>query len=314
MNSKSNYALVGAFVLVLGAGFIWGVLWISAGGPPQDFERYVVYMSESVSGLNVDAPLNFRGVDVGKVERISIDTKNGERVRLLLQIRQGTPINEGTVATLEYQGLTGIANINLSGGQADAKPLRPSPGEDYPVIKSQPSLFSRLDATTSDLLTNLIQTSGSINALLSEENRSNISSSIEDVAMLTDSLAKQRGEIEAIVAQLSLTLDNVHGASVEFPTLMQQFSESSVAITSMADQIRGVAETLDAASGNVQQTLDASSDDLASFTSTTLPEIAAMVTELRIASENLRRASDALARDPSVLIYGSTPPEPGPGE
>jgi phospholipid/cholesterol/gamma-HCH transport system substrate-binding protein len=95
---------------------------------------------------------------------------------------------------------------------------------------------------------------------------------------------------------------------------MQRFTESSIAITSMADQIRGVAESLDAASGSIQQALDASSDDLASFTSTALPEIAAMVTELKIASENLRRASDALAQDPSVLIYGSTPPEPGPGE
>jgi phospholipid/cholesterol/gamma-HCH transport system substrate-binding protein len=48
--------LVGAFVLVLGAAFIWGILWISAGGTPQSFDRYVVYMTDSVSGLNVDAP------------------------------------------------------------------------------------------------------------------------------------------------------------------------------------------------------------------------------------------------------------------
>ena len=82
MLSKSNYALVGAFVLVLGAAFIWAVLWISAGGPPQSFDRYLIYMTESVSGLNVDSPLRFRGVDVGKVEKIEIDLENPQRIRL----------------------------------------------------------------------------------------------------------------------------------------------------------------------------------------------------------------------------------------
>jgi hypothetical protein len=76
MTSKSGYMLVGAFVLVLAAAFIWGILWISAGGTPQSLTRYVVYMTDSVSGLNVDAPLRYRGVDVGKVEQISIDNKN----------------------------------------------------------------------------------------------------------------------------------------------------------------------------------------------------------------------------------------------
>jgi phospholipid/cholesterol/gamma-HCH transport system substrate-binding protein len=314
MHSKSNYALVGSFVLILSAGFIWGVLWISAGGRPQEFDRYVVYVAESVSGLNIDAPLKFRGVDVGKVEQISIDTNDGERIRLLLQVREGTPITEDTVATLEYQGLTGIANINLSGGRPDAAPLRVMPGEDYPVISSQPSLFSRLDATTSDLLTNLIQTTASINALLSQDNRANISRSIHNAALLTDSLAGQRERLDAMLAQLSDTLDNMHAASGEFPALAQQFSQSSVAITRMADRIRGLAETLEAASETMQQTLDDSSDGLQGFANTALPEITALVSELRIASENLRRVSETLAQDPSVLIYGKTAPVPGPGE
>ena len=55
MISKSSYAVTGVFVLVLGVVFIWGVLWISSGGRPLDFDRYLIYMTDSVSGLNVDA-------------------------------------------------------------------------------------------------------------------------------------------------------------------------------------------------------------------------------------------------------------------
>ena len=79
MISKSSYTLVGAFVLVLSAAFIWGVMWISAGGTPRDFNRYLIYMPESVSGLNVDAAIKYRGVEVGKVEQISIDQVSAPR-------------------------------------------------------------------------------------------------------------------------------------------------------------------------------------------------------------------------------------------
>lgn len=314
MTSKANYTLVGAFVLFLGAAFIWAVLWISAGGPPQHLDYYLVYMSESVSGLNVDAPLKFRGVDVGKVEQISVDSADPERIRLLLQVRQGTPITTDTVATLEYQGLTGIANINLSGGQIGSQPLRALPGEEYPVIDSQPSLFARLDATMSDLLANVIQTSARINALLNDENRANISHSIEHVAVLTGRLAKQSGQLQSAISNLNATLENTKMASAGLPTLLQSISQGADSVTSMAEQIRVVGENFAAASADIERTVNAGGDDLLYFTSTTLPEIAATVAEMRVASENLRHVTEVVAQDPSVLLYGRPDSRLGPGE
>lgn len=314
MTNKSSYTLVGAFVLVLTAVFIWGILWISAGGKPQRYDHYLIYMTESVSGLNIDSPIKYRGVDVGKTERITIDTENPQRIRLLVQVRQGTPVTEDTIATLEYQGLTGIANINLSGGRVGAPLLSKPPGEDYPVIRTRPSLFARLDANMSDLLANLSQSSANFNALLSEENRANVSRLVEDVAILTDSLAKQSGQLDTIITNLSVTLENTSAASAEFPDVVRQFSQSAKAITLMLDDIGNLGENLTSASAGFQQTVNAGGDDLVHFTSTTLPELAEMVSELRLTAENLRRMSEALAQDPSVLIYGKPEPEPGPGE
>jgi phospholipid/cholesterol/gamma-HCH transport system substrate-binding protein len=108
---------------------------------------------------------------------------------------------------------------------------------------------------------------------------------------------EQSRQLDSIIENLAATLENTRTASVGFPELILQFSRSAEAITRMADQIGGMGENL---------ALDLST--------TTLPEVAAMVHELRLASENLHRMSEALAEDPSVLLYGKPEPKPGPGE
>lgn len=314
MNSRSSYTIVGGFVIVLGIAFVWGVLWISAGGSPQQFNRYLVYVTESVAGLKVDAPVSFMGVNVGKVEAISIDTSNPKRVRLLLQVREGTPISRDTVASLNFQGLTGIASISLSGGRSDSPPLLQTPGEEYPVIANQPSLSARLDAGGSALLENLTQTSASINALLNEENRGELSRTVRNLAILTDRLARHSDQLDTTFDHVDATLQNVHIASKHLPALVQELSTSAQRIAQMSDQVRLVGESAAAAIDGIGHAVAVSDDGLTYFTGTTLPDIAAMVAELRAASENLRRASDQLARNPSVLIYGHPTVKRGPGE
>jgi len=260
-------------------------------------------MTDSVSGLNVDAPVKYRGVDVGKVEQISIDANDPERIRILLQVNRGTPVSADTVANLDYQILTGIASINLAGGRADSPAAVRPEGEPYPVITARPSIFSSLDLTLSDLLNNLIQTSAGINALLNEQNRANVSRSLENIAELTEKFSEQSRQLDGILENLSVTPENTRAASVCFPALLEQFSQSAQALTRMADQLGAIGENLEPASTGVSE-----------FTASTLPEISAMVSELRLVSENLRRMSEALARDPSLLIYGSPEPRPGPGE
>ena len=124
MQDKVNYALVGAFVIVLGAALVAGVLWLASGASGQ--KRYDTYQSiiqESVAGLNIDAPVKYLGVDVGKVSEIAIDPLNSRQVRLRFLIERGTPIKQDSEAVLKTQGLTGIAYVELSGGSAGSPPL-----------------------------------------------------------------------------------------------------------------------------------------------------------------------------------------------
>ena len=137
MEDKVNYTAVGAFVLVLGAALIAAVLWLSAGiAGKKHYGTYQSIIRESVSGLSLDAPVKYLGVNVGKVSEIAIDPSNSSQVRLRFRIETGTPIKEDTEAVLKTQGLTGIAFVELTGGTASAKALAAATDDDIPRSES----------------------------------------------------------------------------------------------------------------------------------------------------------------------------------
>jgi len=144
MDDKVNYTVVGAFVVLLGAALVAGVLWLAAGAHGgKRYGTYQTIMRESVSGLNVDAPVKYLGVDVGKVKEIAIDTADSSRVRLRFLIEQGTPIKMDTEAVLKTQGLTGIAYVELSGGTADSPPPLHGPCQRGPDVDEPERHFRR---------------------------------------------------------------------------------------------------------------------------------------------------------------------------
>jgi phospholipid/cholesterol/gamma-HCH transport system substrate-binding protein len=151
MEEKVNFAVVGVFVLVFSAAFIAIVLWLSSSKPyGTSYDIYQIYMRESVAGLNVNAPVRYRGVDVGQVRKIALAPGNVEQVQVTLAIESGTPVKVDTVAILSTYGLTGIAFVELTGGSRDSPVLTAEAGNPFPVIKSGPSLMVRLDASLID--------------------------------------------------------------------------------------------------------------------------------------------------------------------
>ena len=149
MDAKINYAAVGVFVLALCTIFIASILWLAVGaGNKRDYDLYRSIINESVAGLNIDAPVKYLGVNVGKVQKIQLDPANPQEVHLLFAIEKGTPIREDTEAVLKTQGLTGIAYVELSGGTSDSLPLaaarRPIPDDSDQTI-SQCTVGKRPD-------------------------------------------------------------------------------------------------------------------------------------------------------------------------
>lgn len=307
MRQKGQEILVGLFVLALGTALIAGVLWLGAGGPGRSYQLYVVYMTESVAGLSRDGAVKYRGVDVGRIRDIGLAPGNPELVRLLLEIEAGTPVKQDTIATLETQGLTGLAHINLLGGSQAAAALDTTPGEEHPVIPSRPSVWGRLDRSLGELVDNLIEGSERLNALLSEENLERLAQLLRDVGRLVEVLADGSDTLTVAVDELAAAMHQVREASADLPGLVGQLNASALALEKMANEI--------ATTGvHVRRAVAARNADLQQFTAATLPEAALMVQELRLAAENFRRMSESLQRDPGLLLRGAGAPRPGPGE
>ena len=322
METKVNYAIVGLFVLLLSAALIGGILWLSAGNQyRKTYDVYLTYMRESVAGLNLNAPVKYRGVNVGSVRKIELDPANPEQVRLELDIERATPVKTDTVAVLKVQGLTGIAYVELAGGSAAAPPLEPTRKEPYPVIKTGPSLLARLDTALTDVVGNLNRTSANINAVLDEDNRNRFKQALADLATLSRVLARRSGTIDAGVADAAQTLQNTARASAELPKLLERIARSAAAVDKLASDIGRSMGGVDKLAAEIGRTNAAAAEtlhdvraDVRRFTSESLPELERTLAEVRELTAAAQRVAKELEQHPSALLYGKQPPAPGPGE
>lgn len=303
-----NYVWVGAFVLVLGSALIAGVLWLASGGAWQKkYDLYLAMEDESVAGLNLNAPVKFNGVDVGKVRSIELDRQKPERVNLMLALEHGTPVKVDTVAVLRIQGLTGIAYVELSGGAHESPLLTATEGSPWPVIQTKPSLSARLENVLTSVLAKLDSTSTNINALLSEDNRKAVSSTLADIAVVARTIAARKDSIDTGIVQASRTFEQTARVSAQAGPVIERIGRSADAIEKMGQE---VART----SVGAGKTVDTVGADLQRFGAETMPELQRLMSELGVLSASLRRLTEQTERDPRGLLFGRQPAPPGPGE
>jgi phospholipid/cholesterol/gamma-HCH transport system substrate-binding protein len=320
MEPKVNYMLVGLFLALLGAALVTGVLWLSRTDYRGVYDRYYAYMEESVSGLSRDSYVRYHGVEVGRVKDIILDPRNPERVRLTLEILRGTPIKEDTMAVLETQGLTGITTVNLRGGTRAATMLTAKPGEEYPVIKSQPSFYAQLSQTFSRLMANeqvpaLIANFNSLaqdaRSAIDQENRLALKQILGDLAKLTQTMAAHRAELSDGIAKANQAVESFAAVGRKMderlPEVLAETSASLSTLRSMSEEIARAGALLGA-------TLEDSRPEVEQFTGQTLAETGLLVSELRQLTASLQRVAEDLEREPSALIFGRARPARGPGE
>lgn len=307
METRIQYVLVGLFVLVLGSAGIGISLWLAFGDFTSDYKTYKLYMTESVSGLYVDAPVKYRGVEVGKVTELKLDPIDPQRVAVLLSIAPEVPIRVDTIATLNVQGLTGIASIELSGGSANAPLLEKRTGEQYPVIRTGPSLFRRFDTAISELINNLNQVASDMHILMSPDNRTRVAEILEHMAEVSAAFSAQRDELERGIQSFSRFADGAATASENLPQVLTSVADSAQSVQAMADEFRAMGGTL-------RKQMELGGDAVERLSVDTVPEVQRLVGELQGLSNSLQSLAEGLERDPSQILYGPTQGQPGPGE
>jgi phospholipid/cholesterol/gamma-HCH transport system substrate-binding protein len=308
MDDKVNYALVGSFVLVLGTMLVAAVLWLAAGlGSRQAMDTYQAVIRESVAGLNVDAPVKYLGVNVGKVSRIDIDPHNSQQVRLQFLIARGTPIKRDSLAVLKSQGLTGIAYIELSGGSSGSPPLLAGTDGMVPTIPFKLSLSARLESVLSSVLAEVSHVSDNVNALFDADTRRDLKATLADTALLAHTLAGQREAISAGLADAARTTRLTAKAGEQLAPTLARVTDSAKAVQQMADAARLASVQAGLAAG-------AAASSAQQLGSETLPEAAQLMNELNQLSASMRQLSEQTAGSPNSVLVGKPAPSPGPGE
>ncbi len=311
MEPKVNYTLVGLFVVFLGAAILVVMLWLGKSGYRGAYERYYAYTRESVAGLSVNAAVKYRGVEVGRVKEIILNPENPEEVRLTLDIAQGTPIKEDTVAVLDVQGLTGLAIVDLTGGSRGSQPLEARAGQEYPVIKTGSSFLVRLDQASTRLITNLTSVTEDLHSVIDTQNRAALRQILGDVAKVTRTLAARRDPLDQGIASASQTLENLvqitNKVNERLPALMESLGSSASALQDMSKQVTRTSAAVDGVLNQAQPQIE-------QFTGQTLVQAGYLVGELRQLTATLQKLAWQLEREPNSLIFGRAASPRGPGE
>ena len=301
MENKAHAMAAGIFVLAVAALMVVLAAWLTRDTGQRD--PYEISTRETVTGLQAQAPVRYRGVDVGTVDAIGFDPKVQGNVLIRLAVDREAPVTKATFATLGYQGVTGLAFIQLDDEGPPAPRLSPQDGNP-PRIPLKPGLLQKLAAQGEALLEKADQAMGRVNQLLGEPNQKrvataldNIGGAAEKVTQLSQRLDQTlQTRVDPVLAEATRTLQSVRGSSDEFARAARRLNAKDGPIDRLAEGTESLSRAAD------------------SFNASTLPRINRVTEETSRAVRRLGRTAGEIGDNPQSLIYGSGPVPPGPGE
>lgn len=319
MNNRVNYSQIGILVLLSISMMLMFAYWLLKPSDEIAMQKYVIHFDESVLGLNLDAPVKYRGIDVGRVSKLTINPKNTEQVEVIVDILKTTPIKSATVAKLTSQGITGLSYINLNLGDNDSPPLVAKKGEKYAVIKTTPSLLIKLEKTFGDVSSSLSNTLAKTEQLLNEENQ-------QEIAILLKSSAVFMTKINKIlddetITNLKSSIDNLSSATKKIDEMMPQmekFFKNSVewedkvssSFNSIMGSYMGIKETMD----YFRAALVSGDFNLKEISSDIVPTINNSFLEMQQLMIKMQEALNKYDRSPGDIIFTQEKIKKGPGE
>jgi phospholipid/cholesterol/gamma-HCH transport system substrate-binding protein len=305
MEREANYVTVGAFVVVVLAMATIFVLWYTNAQDRRDYERYEVYFTGSVSGLNDGSTVRYLGVNVGRVVRISLDPRAADRVMVIVDISTDAPIHDDTVARLTPQGITGLLFIDLQQAAANGRNESPPvPSQRYPVIESLPSNLDVFLNALPELLGEANRTIARLNALLSDDNIGAANAVLANIRTASDALPALSRDAGSVVAEVRATSQEARRIAEAASALVQATGPE---VDAAAKQLRVLSDRLVATTTRIDEMLERSGPDFERFSGQGLGEIERLVRDSRQTVIEVRELARSLRERPSQLIHEQPP-------
>ena len=329
MENKAHAFAAGAFVLFVAALLLAFAAWLSR--DKQEGDIYELSTAEAVTGLSEQAAVRFRGINVGKVTNIGFDPKNQGHVLLRISVAKNVPLTQSTFATLGYQGVTGLAFVQLDneGGSTVALTTR----NDEPTrIPLRPGLLSKFADQGSFILEQAQRISQSVGELLSPANQKAIMDSVQAISdsatqlgaasqriqiVLDAQLGPERTDIPALVTETRTTLRALQKTTTDLNATAQAATATATAITTVATEVtapNGLLQRLGKTADELSQSAQAINAQVLPNAARAADSAARTAEAATKAARGVDRAANLLADEPRSLIFGNGAATPGPGE
>ena len=320
MNNKVNYFIIGILVIIgIAAMSLFG-FWLLKPTDESEVKRYIIYFNESVLGLNLDAPVKYRGLSVGKVIKLSISKSHNEQVEVLVEVLKETPIKTSTVAQLTSQGITGLSYINLTFSECEEEEiLKAKDDEEYPVIKSVPSFLIKIENRFIDISESLADTLQRIQELLKKDNQ-------QDVSML---LKKSNNFIDKIntllddntLESFKQTLENLNGASRQLDEVMpklvkliEKTGKSEDDIVASFKSIKNSYADIQESIATFKDTLNSGEFNIKEISNELIYNMNETLFEIRMLTLKSKEVIQKYENSPADMLFVKEEAKKGPGE
>ena len=334
MRSSTLYLRVGLLLVagaVLAVGFVIFLAGKRSSGPTFVFETY---SRESVQGLDVGAPVRYRGVPIGRVTQVALVSAEYQRpervpyteafqlvlVRFAIEPAQigevptaAEAIRIGLRARISAQGITGVNYLELDFVNPERFPVPVLPWTPrYPHVPSIPSTVAQVRGAAETLVERLLQ-------VPIEEIANDIAALIGGLARQTTDgdLAVTLRELSQIAAQIRTVLDSgalealladARGAAEGARSVAggPELRAAIANVSAAANDLRRTTQRLPATIEGVDRTLRTARDTTSDLQSELVPILA----DLRATTAALRATAEALRSSPSQSLFGAPPPPP----
>ena len=314
MENKAHALAAGFFTIVLGLALVLTGMWFTQGeSQPMS---YVLIPTGSVTGLKPEAPVRYRGVDVGRVTGIRLEPGNTGRVLIEIGVQADTPITKNTYAQLGYQGVTGIAYVQMNDDGKSREKLVAEAGKPA-QIRMKPSFLDDGEA----LFTTFTELSEKINKLIDKGNIDAILGTVASIEQFTQRAGTIVKKIEPALDTLPGLMSETRGLATEARASLRRVDQ----IVENADKLIGSANQLALKLDQRIATLDlvaATTRDAGVMVRTlneeSVPKVNALIDDLARETRSIDRAVErvvnSVVEQPQGFVFGPPPARPGPGE
>jgi len=300
MYERTNDLAVGVFILIGTLALVAVGFWIGGVGQTVPMSRYTVIFERDVNGLSEGSPVRYMGVDVGQVTTIQLFGAQDTAIEVRIEVATSTPVDSGTYASLAYQGITGVAFINLAGEPGTQGQLAAAAGQDYPVIRTRDVGIAALLNAGPEVLAQVNNILGDVGTLLNDKNLNAATQILENLEQLTSALAGQRRALAVLPVRMEESLDKLQ---ISLERVAEFTEEAKPELLAATHNLRQTTEKLVNVTGRVEHWLVENDAAIDNFLAGGIGDTAALITDTREAMRELEKLGAELRNNPSRVIY-----------